>query len=459
MNYKYPCVSDNVKLFYYPQNDWYIKVYSENDVKTWTIKQDAVKILKLCNGTNNIKNIYRVLINDYNITTNDFKVFIKEACKREILVLSDKKTNKKELNIVGDGKVIFPQHVTIEITSRCNLRCVYCYNDSCTENKQEFKFSEIKKIFKILQKNGVTEIELSGGEPLMHPCIENILREAFFYFEKIAILTNGVLIDDKLLDLILGYKNKFIGFQVSIDGFTEEVASKLRGVVNSHHKTIYNIRKLIKRELLSRVSMVITEDNIGELDRVCELMRELKFSNFSISIASSIGRGAKLQVEDELFEYRDYIRKKYGEYLQRINKLYSDIFIHHRILNKIEKEKTYNCGAGWRNMCIQSNGDIKICPTDTLVMGNIFDDDIQDIFNSDKGNVYMRFSMEPYLIDRVCDECEITHKCGACISRIVEMNRRRKEKEMGFCSVFLTSGLFDMYHKQICKENNENGIS
>jgi len=443
--YLYPYIKENVKFFKYPKGNWYVKIYDNENVKTWTIKDDAMKVIKLVDGLKSFTEIYNVLRSKYEINESSVINFFNLSENKNILGFRNYQ-NETIPNIIGSGNIPLPQHASIEITTKCNLNCCYCYNDSSPNKNVHMSFENADKIFRILHDNGVTEIEITGGEPLIHNSIVQIIEKAFYYFEKVAILTNGVYINDNVLDIINKNRPKFIGFQVSIDGSNEMVTQKLRRVPNTFNKTYNNIKKLISFGLLSRISMVITEDNIDDLEETCKMIRSLNFKNFSISVASNIGRGGELATPFEKFyEYREYIRSKYGDFLKEINKKYSDIFIHQRVLNNIPKESTYNCGAGWRTIVISVNGDIKACPTDIATIGNILSEDYISIFLSEKVKIYSNFSLKPYIEGNICEKCPVIYKCGSCFSRITEMNKRRMEKKEGFCKVFEDSKLSEIY--------------
>ena len=83
--------------------------------------------------------------------------------------------------------------VYVEITHRCNYSCKHCYAN-CPSN-EEMSFEKIKKLSKILKKQGFKKILLTGGEPLLAKHISdtiNLLSKDF----KVILITNGTLIRD-----------------------------------------------------------------------------------------------------------------------------------------------------------------------------------------------------------------------------------------------------------------------
>ena len=58
-----------------------------------------------------------------------------------------------------------PFSVVFEITDRCNLKCLHCYQEN--GEKEELSFREIKVILDDLEKLGTMKVTLTGGEPLL----------------------------------------------------------------------------------------------------------------------------------------------------------------------------------------------------------------------------------------------------------------------------------------------------
>lgn len=95
---------------------------------------------------------------------------------------------RKGLYIDYDVKLI---SASLDITSRCNLSCIHCYQKNLRANLLENK-SNIKKILKKLKMIGIEEITLSGGEPTCSPIFVDIIKMAKENDFFIRIITNGL---------------------------------------------------------------------------------------------------------------------------------------------------------------------------------------------------------------------------------------------------------------------------
>ena len=94
----------------------------------------------------------------------------------------------------------------IAITNRCNLHCPYCFaNDFINQQQNEITLEQLKNILKFLERTPPTRIGIIGGEPTIHPNIQQILSEvktfANYYGCTIAIFTNGINLNPILNDI------------------------------------------------------------------------------------------------------------------------------------------------------------------------------------------------------------------------------------------------------------------
>ncbi len=94
----------------------------------------------------------------------------------------------------------FPSFLVFYTTPNCNFnpRCMYC-SPKWPEIKSELSFENIEIIAKRLRANGVRYVVISGGEPLLYPKLNKILRLFFNENYKIYLMSNGSLISEDFL--------------------------------------------------------------------------------------------------------------------------------------------------------------------------------------------------------------------------------------------------------------------
>jgi len=106
---------------------------------------------------------------------------------------------------VGGLQDSFGRHarkLRISVTDRCNFRCSFCMPAHPEWMRQEdlLSFEEIARITRILARSGVTNVRLSGGEPLVRNGLERLvgMLTAVEGIKAVGLTTNGALLKDKV---------------------------------------------------------------------------------------------------------------------------------------------------------------------------------------------------------------------------------------------------------------------
>lgn len=95
----------------------------------------------------------------------------------------------------------------INLTNKCNANCEFCCMWSDSSKNRFMTFDEFKKI--IDDKKDDFELQLEGGEPLMHENMYLFMEYARSTgrCKKIIILTNGILLEKNLPRIVNFHKN------------------------------------------------------------------------------------------------------------------------------------------------------------------------------------------------------------------------------------------------------------
>lgn len=88
--------------------------------------------------------------------------------------------------------------MVIQLTKKCNLNCFYCEHHSNVA--AELSQDRVCEMVKEAVENGETYFDFAGGEPLLYPDIEGLIRKVkqIEGVEKITVSTNGILLPEKL---------------------------------------------------------------------------------------------------------------------------------------------------------------------------------------------------------------------------------------------------------------------
>ncbi len=156
------------------------------------------------------------------------------------------------------------------ITDRCNLRCLHCYQDIFSKEREK----DIKILKQYAEKifgSGITEkvsVNITGGEPLLYPHITELLQHInnFDSCSEINIITNGTYIDDELVSLLRTLaKIRYI--KISVESADPAVNDRIRGKENL--KTVTkNLEKFRSTGKEILIMMTLASYNYRDIDRM-----------------------------------------------------------------------------------------------------------------------------------------------------------------------------------------------
>lgn len=181
-----------------------------------------------------------------------------------------------------------PLVLRIRITNRCNLSCHYCYVGKSLNKKVESLLTqeEWKNIFRNLSP--MTLIDITGGEPLLAPGVEDLLRGLLDRKMKVSLITNGTVFKEEVFSLMV--QKRLMHLMVSLDG-TEAIHDSIRGkgAFAKAIKTVHKIQELKRNYQSSYPKLVakvtLTRLNIIELEEFCSyLFNEVRFDGVTLNL-------------------------------------------------------------------------------------------------------------------------------------------------------------------------------
>jgi radical SAM protein with 4Fe4S-binding SPASM domain len=168
-------------------------------------------------------------------------------------------------------KLNIPLSVQLDLTYRCNERCVHCYLDH--DDHGEMTTAEIKDLLDQMADAGVFYLTVSGGEIMMRRDFFEILEHARLRTFSIKLKTNGVLIREKEAKRLraLGVES----IQISIYSHRAEVHDAITKMPGSFRQSIDAVRLLRKEGLKVTFANVLMTQNAGDYRGVKALAAEL----------------------------------------------------------------------------------------------------------------------------------------------------------------------------------------
>ena len=167
-------------------------------------------------------------------------------------------------------------YLRIAVNEYCNLRCIYCMPETGTAFKAEDKFltkNEFCKIIKIMSNLGVSKIRFTGGEPLAHKDLLDLVEFTRLKTDisSIHLTTNGILLPRYIKRL---ESNGISGVNISLDTLDEEKFQKITRR-EGLDKVLEGLQLAIDSQIKSvKVNVVVMRDfNNNEIIDFAELTK------------------------------------------------------------------------------------------------------------------------------------------------------------------------------------------
>lgn len=154
--------------------------------------------------------------------------------------------------------------VMLELTYRCNLDCVYCYNDLGLRGTP-LSLAQYQALLDELAAMQVLHLILTGGEPLAHPdffAIGSRARELGFC---VRVKSNGHALRGALARRLKAEVDPFV-IDVSLHGACAETHDRQTRVVGSFDRLLGNVAEMLALGLRLKINATLTAWNENELE-------------------------------------------------------------------------------------------------------------------------------------------------------------------------------------------------
>lgn len=276
-----------------------------------------------------------------------------------------------------------PLTASLQITTRCNLKCKYCYGEGTYS--ADLSKTTILEILHIFKEKAVFKIEIEGGEPFLHPDIFEIIRNCLEIGLDFTILTNGTQISNEAISRLKQVTQEYQPFpiQVSLDSHIPEVNDFTRG---EGKKVLETIEGLVNAGLPNiMIATVIHSRNIEVADKIIDYFYpRIKQFHFMALMPTK----NSLKYRDSLF-LPNALMDAFWKKLEITRNKLPDARL--SFPNNCEKQKSVSgtavcsgCFGGITRIAITPRGDIIPCPiAPSFILGNLMENDFDKIWHSD----------------------------------------------------------------------------
>jgi MoaA/NifB/PqqE/SkfB family radical SAM enzyme len=219
--------------------------------------------------------------------------------------------------LTGETAYTGPFYVTIDVTRRCNLRCLGCRYHSSLVNLPapgdravlDISFDLVDKLLEELAAMGTTVISFMGeGEPMLHPRLQDLISTAKALGLQVTLITNGTLLDEARIHSLIDSRLDVLRVSLWASSI-EEFEQNCPGTNPDYFRKIVNALRLLsvlKAEKKSKFPSVhlhqpINTHNFRKVDSLADLACETGCNALSFSplFPSGQARSYALSPEEE----------------------------------------------------------------------------------------------------------------------------------------------------------------
>lgn len=315
------------------------------------------------------------------------------------------------------------------LTEECNLRCRHCWISprlEGAERPQSHLDSELlAAIIEQALPLGLSGVKLSGGEPLLHPKITEILRSLKAKNLRLTLETNGVLCTRELADILSASGGAFVS--VSLDGADAATHEWVRGVGGCFDAALQGVRNLVEAGLKPQIVYTLMRRNAGQMEEVVRLAEGLGAASVKFNLLQPTERGALLHQTNEVLSAGELVELGRWVETQLFRSTRLQLFFHHppafRPLSRLFGDGSHGCSVCGikRILGVLHDGSYALCgigeSTPDLILGHAAKVRLDEIWHEHPLLREIRTGL-PKRLEGICADCLMKEAClGSCVAQ------------------------------------------
>ena len=254
-----------------------------------------------------------------------------------------------------ETKIEKPKRVIVEITDRCNFKCIHCF---ANKKDLELKVSSWKRIFEVITKEKIQSITITGGEPLLYKDLFVLLKQVKIRKTLLSLDTNASLINEQNIKLIEKYFKKV---RTSYYGKNRSWHANTQSQAFCEEKFLQSLKLLCDSKVKVQVKIPLFKNNVKNLFTILDFLKKYSIDEIVLIPIIPYGKAEKM---------KDLVSAKEA---RNLLKQYND---------KERNIKVFKWSKG-KHFLIRSNGNVILHPPITkeeMILGNAMDRTISELW-------------------------------------------------------------------------------
>ena len=351
----------------------------------------------------------------------------------------------------------FLHHLYFYLTEGCNLACRHCWIAPAFEaGEKRYPSLDVDLFRSIISQArtlGLRAVKLTGGEPLLHPRIPEIIEIIRAEHLRLGMETNGVLCTPEIARLVASCKNRFVS--VSLDGANSETHEWMRGVKGSFSQAIRGILNLVDAGIRPQIIMTIMRRNRGQMESLVRLAESLGATSVKFNVVQPTARGEKMHEAGETLTIEELVAT--GRWVETTLARSTPLRVDYSHPAAFKPQGRMFAPDGGCGVCgifgilgVLAGGSYALCgigeQVPDLVFGHAAGDRLEEVWRESPVLKEIRDGL-PGRLEGICAECLMKRIClGSCLAQGYYTNRRLWAP-FWFCERAERAGLFPVTRK------------
>jgi radical SAM protein with 4Fe4S-binding SPASM domain len=314
----------------------------------------------------------------------------------------------------GSHEIKYPVLAEIALTYRCQHKCPFCYADAPGRGRTttEMTADQVRGVMdRIWHEARVPTISFTGGEPTLRAELPEFVAYAKGLGMRANLITNGCRCADENLAEALAAAG-LDSAQVSIEGATAAVHDAVTHTPGSFADALQGIRNLKARGVHVHTNTTICPQNLGEIERLPDLVAELGNEYFSMNMVIRTGGAAGDGNEVGYTQIGDIITRIHARAQTLGLRMVWYSPLPYCLFNPISIGLgSSSCAAASGLLSVAPDGQVLPCSSFEKGLGNLMTEPFDAIWNRRAAKYWRHKEFLP----PACEGCDMSHLCcGAC---------------------------------------------